>query len=342
LLNIVTVAYAGQTAALALSRGTVAERRDQLFGSYVDQMLRRRAAERRYARELTTQWLSWLACQMAKHGQTVFNLERLQRDWLPTNQFRAIQASAVLISGLVIALVFGLVSGLVRGLDYILVLRLIFGLIFGVVFGLGLELFSLSKEIVCVETVSWSWSRRWRSGSWLTAFAPAITVGGLVFGLVRGESGGLVFGLVSGLFAVLVGGLTYGEIDNRSIPNEGIRRSARNALFGAIIVGLVVGLVGGLFPGQSAGPLSGLFVGLFVGLVAGGHASLKHVVLRLWLIRNGSTPWNYVRFLDYAADRILLRKVGGGYVFLHRMLMDWFAARYDEDSAKGQALESRR
>jgi hypothetical protein len=25
---------------------------------------------------------------------------------------------------------------------------------------------------------------------------------------------------------------------------------------------------------------------------------------------------------DYAADRIFLRKVGGGYIFIHRMLMD--------------------
>jgi len=34
--------------------------------------------------------------------------------------------------------------------------------------------------------------------------------------------------------------------------------------------------------------------------------------------------------LDYAAERILLRKVGGGYIFTHRMLMEYFAARYDE------------
>jgi len=62
-------------------------------------------------------------------------------------------------------------------------------------------------------------------------------------------------------------------------------------------------------------------------------ACLKHGVLRLWLIHNGSTPWNYVRFLDYAADRILLRKVGGGYMFIHRMLLEYFAARYVEPGA---------
>ena len=77
------------------------------------------------------------------------------------------------------------------------------------------------------------------------------------------------------------------------------------------------------------GVVGGMTVGLvFTGMRAGGEACIMHFVLRLWLIRNGSTAWNYVKFLDYAADRILLRKVGGGYMFIHRMLLEYFAARY--------------
>jgi hypothetical protein len=41
---------------------------------------------------------------------------------------------------------------------------------------------------------------------------------------------------------------------------------------------------------------------------------------------NGYAPLNYVRFLDYAAERVLLRKVGGGYIFVHRMLLEYFAS----------------
>jgi hypothetical protein len=37
-------------------------------------------------------------------------------------------------------------------------------------------------------------------------------------------------------------------------------------------------------------------------------------------------PWNYPRFLDYAAEQILLRKVGGGYIFVHRLLLEYFAS----------------
>ncbi len=36
--------------------------------------------------------------------------------------------------------------------------------------------------------------------------------------------------------------------------------------------------------------------------------------------------WSYSRFLDYAAERILLRKVGGGYIFAHRLLLEYFAS----------------
>jgi hypothetical protein len=89
------------------------------------------------------------------------------------------------------------------------------------------------------------------------------------------------------------------------------------------------------------GMVVGWLVGGLVGLLhAGGEACLKYIVLRLWFIRNGSTPWNYVRFLDYAAERILLRKVGGGYAFIHQLLLDYFAARYRESSVMDIEPES--
>ena len=38
-------------------------------------------------------------------------------------------------------------------------------------------------------------------------------------------------------------------------------------------------------------------------------------------------PWNYARFLDYAAEELnFLQKVGGGYIFVHRYLLEYFAA----------------
>ncbi len=67
-------------------------------------------------------------------------------------------------------------------------------------------------------------------------------------------------------------------------------------------------------------------IGLAAGLTFGGAAFIQHYILRFLLWRAGSMPWNYPRFLDYAADRIILRKVGGGYIFVHRMLLEYFAS----------------
>ena len=64
---------------------------------------------------------------------------------------------------------------------------------------------------------------------------------------------------------------------------------------------------------------------LAVGLACGGAAFVRHFVLRCLLWCTGCIPFNYARFLDYAAERILLRKVGGGYIFIHRLLLEYFA-----------------
>jgi eukaryotic-like serine/threonine-protein kinase len=68
-----------------------------------------------------------------------------------------------------------------------------------------------------------------------------------------------------------------------------------------------------------------LIFGLIVGLNRGGSAVIKHYALRLILWRKGCTPLNFIKFLDHCAKLILLKKVGGGYIFIHRMLLDYFA-----------------
>lgn len=37
-------------------------------------------------------------------------------------------------------------------------------------------------------------------------------------------------------------------------------------------------------------------------------------------------PLNYVRYLDYCVDLVLLRRVVGGYMFVHRTVMEHIAA----------------
>jgi hypothetical protein len=43
--------------------------------------------------------------------------------------------------------------------------------------------------------------------------------------------------------------------------------------------------------------------------------------------------WDCVRFLDDATEWLFLRRVGGGYIFVHRLLQEHFVARAGSDGA---------
>jgi hypothetical protein len=250
-----------------------------------------------------------------------------------------------LLGGLSYGLLFGLRDGLLGGLRDGLGGGLLFGLSYGLIGGISAMLAGYSKEIKPVEKIRWSLSavrNRWITNlfkrllfglsygllggllfglsvgllNWLLFGLSGGLLGWLRDGLLGGLSGGLLFGLSGGL----KDGFTIGEIGIQSFPNEGIRRSVRNALISGLLGGLSVGLLGWLS--------LGLLGGLSLGLHFGGRTCLHHFALRLVLWHNNLAPLNYIRFLDYAVARIFLRKVGGGYVFVHRLLLEHFAARY--------------
>lgn len=79
--------------------------------------------------------------------------------------------------------------------------------------------------------------------------------------------------------------------------------------------------------------------------VSGGYFSWKMPITYLplkygvWLCKyslylTGYIPRNIEGLLDLCVDRLFLRRVGGGYIFIHRMLMEHFAAMTDEDIAR--------
>ena len=132
---------------------------------------------------------------------------------------------------------------------------------------------------------------------------------------------------VTSLIYTLLAGRIEPDIETSIKPNQGLWRSIVNSIvftfISAISVGLFFGIVLGL--GLIAGIFSGLFIGLMLGFFGGGGSVVEHTVLRFILFLAGSTAWNYARFLDYAAERIFLQKVGGGYIFVHRLLLEHFS-----------------
>jgi DNA polymerase III delta prime subunit len=145
MLSIMTLAYRGMSVHDLRPLETVDARRKHIFDNYVECMFMprthrtipdvsddKRPDDERFSKEKTIHWLSWLAKRMPEHGQTVFLIERMQPDWLPTRaQQRIVTIGAAVMIVVSLGLLFGLLFGLVTGLFY--------GLLFG--------LFGYSKDI---------------------------------------------------------------------------------------------------------------------------------------------------------------------------------------------------
>ena len=137
------------------------------------------------------------------------------------------------------------------------------------------------------------------------------------------------------------GGLKAGVKEMTLAPNQGIRLSARNAMYGALAgfaVAWIAAPVTFLALASFDDPewdsdalifftVGGGIVALAAALWFGGLDVFQHYLLRFLLWCQGRLSWRCDRFLDYAATELgFLQKVGGGYMFIHRYLLEHFAA----------------
>jgi serine/threonine protein kinase len=173
--------------------------------------------------------------------------------------------------------------------------------------------------------------------------------------LSAGVSTGLLVTIGFRLTYALLQGISSRNLDNqhRYVANEGIRRSLYHGLMGGvigmfltviftIITSLIASvlsygpssllksslLLASLKLGFSNALLLGPLGGLLAGLLLGGLAFLQYGLLRFVLWRVGSVPLKLLHLLNEATTSILLHKVGGGYLFIHRFLLEYFASHH--------------
>lgn len=340
ILSLMSMAYRGWSVERLIPQlGSASDRAQNLFDTYIDRSLARGTTSE-YAKHKVLRWLSWLASQMVNERRTIFFIERIQPSWLQTKaQQSRYRRESSLTGGLACGLSFGLVYG-VSNVWMIGPAIVIAGLISGLTF-------ATRGNIQLVETLRWSWGATKRS--LLTGIIGGFVVGlvvGLILAIVvaftfsRGNSelsvplsGVLAIGIVFGLMGSAVGlifgfssGLRGPEMQQKTRPNQGIWQSARNAWVLSLIAGLMLGGTIGALGRDWSSMLHNGIIGAVIGwLIGGGSACLRHFSLRLMLYRLGYAPWNYAKFLDFTSDRRLTQKVGGGYIFVHRMLLEHFA-----------------
>lgn len=297
----------------------------------------------------TQQYLSWLGNTLQKNNQVELLIERMQPSWLDNRKQK-----------LLYRLLYRLPVVLLVGLIFVLLGGLLFGLLFGLIFGLLVVLLvglrgGLENDIKPVEKFRFSMSRdaRREFKNGLLVVLLVVLRGGLLVSLLVGLLVGLIVGLRGGLLVVLIAGLRGGlifclifclifglqsDFEVRTKPNQGMWAAVVNVPL--VTLASYGGAFGMLYlpsfiQGDVAAPEQlllpaacySLIFGIFLG---GGYALMQHLTLRLILTHTGKTPWNYARFLNYCVERRLLQRIGGRYRFIHRELLDHFAAMETE------------
>ncbi|QIR41709.1 NACHT domain-containing NTPase (plasmid) [Tolypothrix sp. PCC 7910] len=337
LLSITVLASQGISVEKWQHLNSTADRIQYLLDAYVERMLTRDINSRAFLKnkppdaKQTLIWLVWLAKQTQRESKTEFLIEEIQPKYLKRKSekfsyYFLYTLSFFSIFWLSLALIVHDILTIVLSLIFVLFLGVITGLISGLV--LGME----PKSIILVEK--------------LTLFP--INVDILLFSVFATMLPWMILSLSLkiplgsfGLTLVIIVGLFYGSlskepdraIENKKVPNQGIWKSAFNAIFLGFIAIVFYGLIY-VFTHDEIWwlilePVWRLVLGLILvltwGLFYGGDTCIQHFALRLTLYFNGYIPWNYARFLNYCTERLFLQRVGGRYRFIHKLLQDHLA-----------------
>jgi hypothetical protein len=134
------------------------------------------------------------------------------------------------------------------------------------------------------------------------------------------------------------GGINYRVLRENQSPGNTLSRAFLNPLIFGTAVGIFLDLMFAYLSYKNIGILSGFITGLkyslygvFVVLWFGWVDLLQHLILRMLLRFSKNIPIDLIECLHSASKRILLSRLGGSYIFVHRMLMEHFSALAGEN-----------
>jgi hypothetical protein len=193
--------------------------------------------------------------------------------------------------------------------------------------------------------------RRLLANALVTGLATAVGVVVIFVAFVLNGSAlptvGALLGICVGLGILLTVGV--GDEEKRpltrtvlAVVGSGAGAAGALALFLILLAPLADLITNFLLLGLAIGvAFLGAAAGVPVFLRRGGAAYLRHRALRRLLSLDGVTPADYVRFLDHACRLVLLRRRGGSYEFVHRLVLEHFADTYRQERPSGPRAEVR-
>lgn len=350
-LNIMILAYEGSDEPAALDQ-PVESKREEVLRAYVQKMTKEGRRPTRFSARQTTHWLTNLAARMMANNLPVFDFHHLQSGWLQRRrEQRTFGITLDLMLRLFTALCFGVPTGINVGCAE--------GLLFAFLGFLSPARSKGPHRILPVRTLGWS-NTRFQQHLY-PAFKNGMTWGSLwgVLHLLEGNMTGAVFwmlsiGLASAVADSLLGGLEAREVGPSVEPGMVIWKSARSALLAgtiAAVVGSVVAVLllmaGRYLFGLQHDFRQTIILWLSIGFITtafqyGGKAFLEHWLLRFLLWSEGSLPLNLQRFLDHVVRRTFMCRVGEGYIFVHRLPMEYFATKKEPAEHDGEFAIGRR
>ena len=237
----------------------------------------------------------------------------------PSNEKqRRFQVTAAgVLTGLLTFLVISWSSGVFLALAWLVAESFMYMAAARYIFG-----WNYQHDVRTVEALGWSWRHALSGlgvGLGLAFLAEAIE------SLLYGYNGFARTLLTLAVAGFILGGLRGRQIREKSRPNQGVWLSIRNALLASIIVSLPIAVLNLFLRNPEYAFTIGLLSGIIAASILGISDVVKHFLLRMLLHWTVGIPWRFARFLDFAARLTFLRKVGGGYIFMHGLLQDYFA-----------------
>ena len=205
----------------------------------------------------------------------------------------------------------GLSAGLIAGLSLGLAVALGLGLSYWLLLGLYQGVSSEQIEDKFRRVPNQGIQRSFRNSVLM-----GIIGGGVIWVMGMTLSYVLVYGLHNGLNDWLTSALSTGLGTGLSDVRDELGKGLSSWL----------SPLGSNSNGQGYGLPLVVCSAILVCAITGGLSTLRHYIIRLLLWRTYTFPLNAPRFLDDATIRIQLRHVGGGYSFVHRLILDYFAS----------------